>query len=319
VSRLWIVSPTYFDVPSFLLLRERLHEVVASTPELAGVTACFVLIDDTAGRDPAIETVRGFADTRVIEPPFNLGHQRAIVFALRSLQSCIDDADLVATLDSDGQDRPEDLPKLLGAVLAASNGSRTVALARRTTRAESPAFKLAYLGFRVVFRTLTGKVVRSGNFAAYRGVVAKQLLRHPYFDLCYSSTFIALDAPIVYVPCPRAARYEGQSRMNAANLTLHGLRMLMPFLDRIAIRALILLSAVFAAGMGLLVGIVVVKEFTNRAIPGWATYTALAGLLLSLVALSSWLILFATFSQSRGVSLSNIDREPDGAAGDPPQ
>ena|SRR2546423_3586677 len=319
MTRLWIVSPTYMDVPSFLVLRERVRDVVSSTPELAGFETSFVLVDDTAGRDPAIDEVRGFADTRVIEPPFNLGHQRAIVFGLRALQPCIDDADLVATLDSDGQDRPEDLPRLLAPVLFASERAHVVALARRTSRVESLAFKVAYLAFRIVFRALTGKVVRSGNFAAYRGVVGKRLLRHPYFDLCYSSTFIALDAPIEYVPCPRGSRYEGKSRMNSASLVLHGMRMLMPFIDRIAVRALALLSITSFVGIGLLVSVVVVKIFTDTAIPGWATYAALGALLVSLVALSSWVILFATFSQSRGISLSNLDRDADGSAGESPQ
>jgi hypothetical protein len=223
------------------------------------------------------------------------------------------------TLDSDGQDRPEDLPRLLAPVLATSERTHAVALARRTSRVESFAFKVAYLGFRIVFRALTGKVVRSGNFAAYRGVVGKRLLRHPYFDLCYSSTFIALDVPIAYVPCPRGPRYEGKSRMNSASLTLHGMRMLMPFIDRIAVRALALLSITSFVGIGLLISVVVVKLFTDTAIPGWATYAALGALLVSLVALSSWVILFATFSQSRGISLSNLDREADGSAGEPPQ
>ena len=100
------------------------------------------------------------------------------------------------------------------------------------------------------------------------------MLRHPYFDLCYSSTFIALDAPIEYVPCPRGSRYEGKSRMNSASLVLHGMRMLMPFIDRIAVRALALLSITSFVGIGLLVSVVVVKIFTDTAIPGWATYAA---------------------------------------------
>jgi hypothetical protein len=318
MPRLWVVSPSYRDVPSFRILRDHIRTTVAAVPELAPYEPSFVLIDDTGGRDPDVAKLETLDDTRVVEPPFNLGHQRAIVYGLRTLASCIADDDLVVTLDSDGQDRPEDLPRLVAAVLAAPD-PRAVALARRTTRSESLTFKAFYFVFRSVFRLLTGKVVRSGNFAAYRGVVAKRLLRHPYFDLCYSSTFIALDAPIEFVPCPRAARYEGESRMNTTNLTIHGMRMLMPFLDRIAMRALALLAVAFATGVALLLAIIGVKVFSDAAIPGWATYTALAALVLSLVALSSWLILFATFAQSRGVSLANIDQEPNGPPGNAPQ
>ena len=99
--------------------------------------------------------------------------------------------------------------------------------------------------------------------------------------------------------------------MNTSQLVLHGMRMLMPFLDRIALRALALFSAAFVAGVGLVATILFLKLFTDRAIPGWATDTALGALILSLIALSSWLILFAMFSQSRGVSLSYLDRQDD--------
>jgi hypothetical protein len=307
------------DVPSFLVLRRNLLGVIAATPDLASCEPAFVLIDDTAGRDTEIEQVRALADTRVIEPPFNLGHQRAIVYGLRKLQPCIADDDLIVTLDSDGQDRAEDVPRLLAPILTAPPRARTVALARRTSRQESSGFKVAYFGFRVVFRTLTGQVVRSGNFAAYRGVVGKQLLQHPYFDLCYSSTFVALDAPIEYVPCPRGPRLEGESRMTSSSLIQHGLRMLMPFIDRIAVRALALLTIATGIGAALLVTVFAIKFFTDRAIPGWATYATTGALLVSLVALSSSVILFATFSQSRGISLSNLDREPYGSTGESPQ
>lgn len=310
--RLWVVSPSYRDVPSFLLLREQVLAAVGDALAADDMPASFVVVDDTAGRDPQVDDLRALPDTRVIEPPFNLGHQRAIVFALRRLAGCVADHDLVVTMDSDGEDRAEDLPRLVAPLLDPEASDHTVVLARRTSREESLAFKTGYRAFRLVFRALTGTVIRSGNFAAYRGSVAKRLLLHPYFDLCYSSTFVAVDAPITYVPCPRGHRLAGRSRMNASQLVLHGMRMLMPFLDRIALRALALFTAAFVAGVGLLATILFLKFFTDRAIPGWATDATLGALILSLIALSSWLILFATFSQSRGVSLSYLDRQDDG-------
>lgn len=309
--QLWVVSPSYRDVPSFLMVRER----VLAALDQAGhgdLPVSFVVVDDTAGRDPQVDELRALPDTHTVEPPFNLGHQRAIVFALRRFAPSMTEHDLVVTMDSDGEDRAEDLPRLLEAVLEPGPSDHRVVLARRTSREESATFKLGYRIFRLVFRALTGTVIRSGNFAAYRGSVAKNLLLHPYFDLCYSSTFVAVDAPISYVPCPRGRRLAGRSRMNAGQLVLHGMRMLMPFLDRIALRALALFSAAFVGGMGLIAAILFLKFFTDRAIPGWATDTALGALILSLIALSSWLILFATFSQSRGVSLSYLERDDDG-------
>jgi len=41
-------------------------------------------------------------------------------------------------------------------------------------RRESLSFKLFYRGFRLLFRTLTGTTVRSGNFAAMSGATASE-------------------------------------------------------------------------------------------------------------------------------------------------
>ncbi|HEY7255554.1 MAG TPA: glycosyltransferase [Solirubrobacterales bacterium] len=305
----WFVTPVYRDVQSFLILRERLLEIA---PEAGIDRARFVVADDTAGQDPEIELLRALDDVVVLEPPFNLGHQRAIVFALRRVLPAIADDDLVVTLDADGEDRPADLPRLIAPLRDEQGREQRVALALRTERNESFGFKLMYWLFRVLFRGLTGTTVRSGNFAAMRGSVARRALRHPMFDLAYSSTLLALDLPIAYVPCPRGERYEGESKMTFGRLSTHGLRMLMPFTERIAVRALAAFTFFLVLGIAIAIAIVCVKLFTDSAIPGWASITALASLIISLIALGNFVTLFMLFSQTRAVSLSSVEDLHDG-------
>lgn len=179
--------------------------------------------------------------------------------------------------------------------------------------------------FKVFFRLVTGDQVSHGNYAAYRGVVAREVLLHPYFDLCYSSTSISLSLPIRFVPCERGVRYAGRSRVDS-QLCMHGIRMLMPFVDRIAIRALIALSITFGAGVLASVVVLGLKLFSTAAIPGWATSTMLLVVIMSLIALGNFVVLFALFSHSRGLSLAGLelvtDRNPpppDGRARKSPQ
>ncbi len=95
---------------------------------------------------------------------------------------------------------------------------------------------------------------------------------------------------------------------------MHGVRMLMPFMDRIAVRALTAFSAMFALGITLSLMVVGIRIFTDAAIPGWATATLLGLLILSFIALGNFVVLFAVFSHSRGISLANLenwnDRQP---------
>ena len=186
-----------------------------------------------------------------------------------------------------------------------------ICIARRTKRNESAQFQVMYFFFRAMFRILTGTTVRSGNYAAYRGWLAQRILLHPYFDLCYSSTLISLGLNLVPVPCPRGERYAGQSRMNPLRLFMHGTRMLMPFTDRIAVRALISFSVIFGAGVAASLVVVAIRVFTTTAVPGWATATLLGILILSVIALSNFVVLFVVFSHSRGISLSGLEERID--------
>ena len=305
--RMWVITPVYLDVESFLLLRERLLAVVAGHLSLRATAARFVVVDDSGGMDPDIARLRGLANVSVVEPPFNLGHQRAIVYGIRTTAPEMSERDLIVTLDADGEDRPEDLPRLLEPLLSEPDDTRRVVLARRTRRSETPTFKALYLSFKLLFRILTGLSVRTGNYAAYRAWLARHVLQHPYFDLCYSSTLVSLNLPISFVPCERGSRYAGQSRMNLQKLLIHGLRMLMPFTDRIAIRALTAFSIIFGAGIALSLTVVGIRLFSHAAIPGWATSTLLLILTLSFSAVGNFVLLFAVFSQSRGISLANLE------------
>jgi hypothetical protein len=95
--------------------------------------------------------------------------------------------------------------------------------------------------------------------------------------------------------------------MTYGKLAMHGLRMLMPFTDRIAIRALG--AFVFFGVLGAVLAFLVVclKLFTSSSIPGWTSYIALGALIVSLVALGNFVSLFVLFSQTRAVSLASIE------------
>jgi polyisoprenyl-phosphate glycosyltransferase len=314
--RLWIVTPVYLDVPSFLMLREHVLAAIEAEAALPPLSVQFVIADDTGGLDPEMPQVTQFDDVRVIEPPFNLGHQRAIVYALRTIAADLEDEDLVVTMDADGEDAPSDVPRLLIELIAAQS-DRTLVLAMRSKRSESHTFRLFYSLFRAGFKLATGTVVRSGNFAAYHGWFARRVLAHPNFDLCYSSTLTSLQLDTRTVECDRATRYAGQSRMSFAKLVRHGVSMLMPYLDRIAIRALIAFSSIVVICGVLGAAVVATKAFTDRAVPGWATSTLLAFLISSLVALGNFIVLFAVFSQSRGLSLSDLENKDHGSTRSP--
>lgn len=309
MKRLWIVSPVYFDVESYLLLRSHILDVLQKAQIASSGRVDFVAVDDSGGLDLDIDQLHALSDVRVITPPFNLGHQRALVYALRILSDEIEDDDYIVTLDADGEDQPSDLPRLLKQLLDEPSNLRRIALAMRMKRRESFLFKVLYFFFRILFRSLVGSVIRSGNFAAYRGWLARRILFHPHFDLCYSSTFLSLKLRVQWVPAERGYRLLGSSKMSYSKLVMHGVHMLLPFTDRIAIRALIGFSVLFGlSGLVLLSG-GILPLVSATVVPSWAMTLALMTSVLSFIALGNLIILFAAFSHSRGISLKNLERE----------
>jgi hypothetical protein len=228
--------PVYFDTESFRLLQAK---ILVLYPD-----ARIHLLDDTGGLDPAVREVKG-AEIHVM--PGNLGHQAALVKGLRDFLKAETGESLIVTMDADGEDRPEDLPALFAAFEA---GEKPIVLARRTSREETALFKFCYFFYKLLFRALTGTLIRTGNFALFHSSRARAILAHPYFDFAYASSLFALGSPLAYVPCPRGQRYQGQSKMSFGRLALHGLRMLIPFRRRILLRLALATSLLLAAAAG---------------------------------------------------------------------
>ena len=287
------------DTESFLRLRDE----TAAACTAHGVTTALrhLVIDDSAGTDPEVEALTRLPGVEVLVPPFNLGHQRAIVYGLRHLLPRLSNADVVVTMDSDGEDQPADVPRLLSALNAEQV---TLALAVRTKRSESVRFRVMYLFFRVMFRVFTGTTVRSGNFAAQSASSLAATIHHPSFDLCYSSSLLALRRPTASVPCARGRRFAGSSRMNTYALMAHGVRMLLPFSERIAVRAMFVAS-VTLVGVLTHLGILAGGGFGDH--PGPAVYSVLVALgTLFVASLTTFVVLFSGFAQASAIAMKGI-------------
>ncbi len=299
----WVVVPIFHDVPSFLRLRREIQRVWAESEFKDSFALRHVVIDDSAGTDASTQDVE-CEDTSVVLPPFNLGHQRALVFGLRVLASKARDGDIIITMDGDGEDRPEDVVRLAETLIRSSEN--TVVLARRLQRTESLKFKAFYEAFRLLFRCLTGISIRTGNFAAQWAPFVRRTVHHPSFDLCYSTTLLALQRPTVFVPCSRGSRYEGRSKMNFHRLVAHGVRMLLPFAERIAVRMLVISGVLM--GLGGLTGalLVALVVFGETALMPVALMPVLV-FSVGVITFSGFLAIFSGFAQSSAIALKGME------------
>jgi polyisoprenyl-phosphate glycosyltransferase len=222
----------------------------------------------------------------------NLGHQRAIAVALAYIQQH-GTADAIVVMDADGEDKPEDIPKLLAAM--ADSYSCVSVFARRGRRFETFSFRAFYQLYRIVHRVVTGRDIRFGNFSVLPWAHLETLVVFPELWNHYAATFLKSRLPYVEVRSDRGTRLAGKSKMNFVSLVIHGLSALFANQEVVGTRLLvlnILLIVMLFLGIGAVVG---VKLLTQLAIPGWATTTM--GLLLVLLAQSlvaSIVLVFST-------------------------
>ncbi len=294
--------PLYFDIPSLLQVREK---ILASIPE--GKTVHFHVLDDSAGSDPRLSSLSSFDDITLLEMPHNLGHQRALVFGLRKFLKGNKMDALVITMDSDGEDNPADLPALLRAY--DGDGCRPLVLAQRTGRKVSFTFRVFYFFYKRVFWALTGTVIETGNFALYHAQEMKRIIFHPYFVLSYASTLVALGRNKRFVPCARAARLEGYSKMNFVNLAIHGIRMLMPFIDKIAVRGVLVFSFLFTFALLALIVLFAIYSFQLYPVPPWLLLSSLMVLMICFLSICNFVVLVTVFANVQSLALSRLEQE----------
>jgi glycosyltransferase involved in cell wall biosynthesis len=273
-STIIIMIPVYNDWEALDLLVGELDEKLAEN----GLKVDILLVDDgsTDGADRCRWVKRRYRALRtieIVELSRNLGHQRAIAVGLaylRHKRSC----DAVVIMDADGEDSPEDVPRLIETFV--SQQESRVIFAQRVERSEGGVFKIFYALYKAIYFLLTGTKVRFGNFSVIpygllsRLTVVSEIWNH------YAAGVMKARIPYVEVPTKRGKRLSGRSSMNFVSLVTHGLGAVSVHSDVIGVRALVaMLSLILVSLAGILV-VVILRVFTDLAIPGWASFVTLS-------------------------------------------
>lgn len=287
-----VAMPVYEDWESAFKLSSNIDSVLCKNAELH---AKVLFIDDGSTTNTCPSEyhlpLNAIEDVSVLKLRRNLGHQRAIAVALAYIhRHCSGDA--LVVMDADGEDRPEDILRMLEVMNAAD---RPIAVfAERGKRLETPTFRLFYRFYTVLHRMLTGRSIRFGNFSVLPWAHLDGLIAYPELWNHYAATFLKSRLPCTSLRCNRGTRIAGHSRMDFTSLVVHGLSAL--FADQEVVGTRLLMATIgLTTILVLMIGVVIgVRLFTNLAIPGWATFTL--GLLLIMVSQSVFVFFMVVFS-----------------------
>jgi polyisoprenyl-phosphate glycosyltransferase len=258
-----------------------------------------LLVDDgsSSGRPPEL-CAGAFAAVRAVHLlrlRRNVGHQRAIGIGLAWIHEQVA-AEAVLVMDSDGQDRPADVPTLLQAF--EQHERRAAVFAARQKRPESTLFRVSYALYRGVHRVLTGFSVRIGNFSVIPMTHVARLLVSSDLWSHYAAAVVRSRVPLVTIPIDRGERIQGRSTMDFVALVAHGLSAISVFRERVGTRLLV--GAVAGAGLlaAFLIAGVALAIVSQPAVPTWLWIVACSAALMTFQAVAALFVLaFIIMSQ----------------------
>jgi glycosyltransferase involved in cell wall biosynthesis len=268
-KKLIILIPVYDDWESLALLLPRIEDVLSTIK-----TPAHILLIDDGSPVPAPLDLLGkkwdfFIQIDILRLLRNVGHQRAICIGLCHIADNLP-CDRIIVMDGDGEDDPNDIPELLKA--SDQSTETSIVFAERRRRTESILFRFFYYIYRLLHLILVGLRVRFGNYSVVPFEYARQLVVVAEMWNHYAASIILSRLPYTSVPCSRAPRLTGASKMNFVSLVVHGLSALAVFSDRIGARVLMgSIHLMFLTIIGM-ASVVIIRFTTELSIPGWAAF-----------------------------------------------
>lgn len=285
-----IVTPVFNDWVSLSQLIGALEAV--DVPES---THFSLFVIDDGSSEPAminrpLQGLHRIREIEIIGLACNLGHQRAIAVGLVELCSR-QGLDAVLVMDSDGEDRPADIPRMLE---EAARRPGHIICARRERRPGLAVLRVWYACYKAVFHLLTGARIDFGNFCLIPRPKLEVLVSNSSIWNHLAATLTRSRIPLASFPSDRGERYAGKSKMNFVALVMHGLSAMAVYSDIVMVRLMLAMLALSGiTGIGIL-SVIAVKFLTDLAIPGWAS--SVAGLLTVILLQGAMLFTISAFS-----------------------
>jgi len=292
IGRLKIVflMPVYNDWKVSELLIKRLNEVLNNQ----NVIASIILIND--GSTELYEdhyckkSLSNLSFVDIINLDRNIGHQRAIAVGLTEIHEKYS-FDAVIVMDADGEDKPEDIPRLINEFIV--NKKEKIVFAERLKRSEGWLFRISYKAYQIIHYLLTGIAVKVGNFSILPYKSLKNLVLVSELWNHYAAAVFISKLPFITLPTNRGERMAGNSSMNFTSLVIHGLSAISVFAGIVGVRLLLFSISMFLITAALIIVIIIVRSTSIIMIPEWIFYSSIIFLFFLLII--AFVCLVATF------------------------
>ena len=226
-----VLIPLYNDWQSLLKLLENIDYQVSDIDQ----TISIVVVND-GSNEKAPDNFPNYSkinSIKIINLKENIGHARSIATGLKFILEN-DNFDYVIPMDSDGEDRPEEIKELIKKIEPQSD---LPIVCERVKRSEGFFFKFCYFLHKLITFTFTGRSIKFGNFTCLPKEVVKNLTNEKATWSSFSGALSKISKLKIETPSERGTRYFGPSKMSFKNLIVHSLSIIAVFKINVLIRS----------------------------------------------------------------------------------
>ncbi len=235
-SKIIILTPVYNDWKNLEKLLKKINKIFEKN--LKKVFE-LIIVNDRSKENFNFKKykLKMIKKIRIISLDQNIGSQRAIAIGIKYINNIYKNEKFkTIIIDSDGQDNPKIIPKML--FLSEKKPKFSIAV-NRGQRKEELWFRIFYEIYCFTIRIFYFKKIRFGNFSLLNSKHLRILSNQNELWSAFPPTLSKHVPNLIHLTSNREKRYSGVSKMNFFGLIKHALRVFS------ALKQRVILSSVF--------------------------------------------------------------------------
>ena len=233
MNNFFILIPTFNDWRSLNRLLFFLNK------SIKGIKGIFrvVIVNDNSSEKIKLQTKNLYKikSLKILNLKKNIGSQKAIYIGLKYIKK-YNYKSVISVLDSDGEDNPFKLKKLINLALKKKD---CVFVANRSERRENIYLRYINKLRLLITFLLTGKYINFGNFSSFSSDNLNKIFLNSNLWLAFSSGILKNCEKIIPINIKKKKRYYGNSKVKIKFLVNHTIKIICVFKKEILIRSLL--------------------------------------------------------------------------------
>ena len=182
-SNFIILLPVYNDWHNLNILLKKIHNILSTKTKIK-----ILIVNDCSTINNYKLKLKKLFKIEVLNLSKNVGSQRAIAIGLSYIyKNYLQSYDFTIIMDSDGQDNPKILPKMINYFDVKKD---EILVVQRTNRKENRLFKILYKIYKLTFTVFTWKIIKFGNFSLINNKFLFRIVNTKDLWAAYPSTII---------------------------------------------------------------------------------------------------------------------------------